>query len=154
MFNDKDRADFEAEIAALGLRYFKPYELLEKGAQHGNPNAYGYNLNDDPPRELWPNIKHTAVVLDELRHRLKSPIRISSVYRTVAYNMKVGGEKKSLHIQFNAIDFAARGSSMSPQDWASVLRQMRQEGLFRGGIGVYATFVHVDTRGSNADWVL
>ena len=29
---------------------------------------------------------------------------------------------------------------------------MRADKLFQGGIGLYANFVHIDTRGWNADW--
>jgi hypothetical protein len=29
---------------------------------------------------------------------------------------------------------------------------MRREGIFKGGLGKYKTFVHVDVRGKNADW--
>jgi hypothetical protein len=55
------------------------------------------------------------------------------------------------HMQFRAVDFVAQGNS-TPLDWANTLRSMRAEGLFLGGIRTYSTFVHVDTRGYNADW--
>jgi hypothetical protein len=29
---------------------------------------------------------------------------------------------------------------------------MRKEGVFKGGVGRYPGFTHIDTRGSNADW--
>ena len=29
---------------------------------------------------------------------------------------------------------------------------MRSEGIFKGGIGRHKTFIHLDVRGSNADW--
>jgi len=34
----------------------------------------------------------------------------------------------------------------------AILRQLRNDSMFQGGIGLYANFVHVDTRGWNADW--
>ena len=53
---------------------------------------------------------------------------------------------------FRAIDFMVEGNSR-PTDWARALRSMRDdEGLFKGGVGLYASFVHLDTRGTNADW--
>jgi lysozyme len=55
-------------------------------------------------------------------------------------------------VKFNAIDFIVRGSPVGPTEWANALRQMRSAGRFKGGIGTYPGFVHVDTRGSNADW--
>jgi hypothetical protein len=42
--------------------------------------------------------------------------------------------------------------SGSPVTLRRILREMRDEGLFRGGIGRYPTFTHVDVRGKNADW--
>jgi hypothetical protein len=145
-------SSFEARIASFGLRYFKPYEFLVKGNQHSNPDSPGYGLNADPPEDLWDNIKPTALVLDSLRHQLGRPIVFSSVYRTRAYNDAIGGAGQSAHVNFNAIDFSVRGSPVGPLEWAGLLREMRSAGLFKGGIGVYSSFVHVDTRGSNADW--
>ena len=55
-------------------------------------------------------------------------------------------------MRFNAIDFAFEGNSR-PVDWARTLRSMRDdERLFKGGVGLYASFVHVDTRGHDVDW--
>jgi lysozyme len=74
-----------------------------------------------------------------------------SVYRSPQYNKKIGGATQSQHMKFTAIDFQVKANS-SPAQWAGVLRQMRQSGLFKGGIGVYPSFVHVDTRGVDRDW--
>jgi hypothetical protein len=147
-----DRAKFEAFIESLGLAFFDPYEFLEKGDDHANPKKPGFGKNTDPPEELWPNIAATAKVMDELRRRLKFPILFNSVYRSPAHNRAIGGEKNSQHTQFRAVDFVVRGISTAPVDWAAELRAMRQEGFFKGGIGTYRAFVHVDTRGTVADW--
>lgn len=143
---------FETHVTALGLRYFKPYEFLVKGSQHSNPSSPAYGLNTDPPQGLWPNIDLTAKVLDELRHRLQRAIVVSSVYRSPAYNDAIGGAGDSQHTKFNAIDFSVRGSPVGPTEWAAALREIRSGGMFKGGIGVYSSFVHVDTRGINVDW--
>ena len=37
-------------------------------------------------------------------------------------------------------------------DTEEALKLWRDQGRFQGGIGLYPTFVHVDTRGTNADW--
>ncbi|WP_425039056.1 D-Ala-D-Ala carboxypeptidase family metallohydrolase [Primorskyibacter sp. S187A] len=146
-----DEADFMAFIKSLGLKNFKPYEFLIKGDKNANPESAAYQTNTNPPRELWPNIAPTARVLDILRGRIDAPIRTISVYRSPAYNVAIGGAKKSQHTMFRAVDFVAQGNS-TPLDWANTLRSMRAEGLFLGGIGTYSTFVHIDTRGFNADW--
>ncbi|GLK80866.1 D-Ala-D-Ala carboxypeptidase family metallohydrolase [Methylopila turkensis] len=142
----------DAHIAALGLKHFKAYEFRVKGASHGNPKSAAYGLNTDPPAALYGHIDKTARVLDELRERLGRPITLSSVYRSKAYNKAIGGAADSSHLRFNAVDFAVVGSPFGPAHWAAALREMRSAGLFSGGIGTYSTFVHVDTRGSDADW--
>ena len=149
---NEEFAGFDEFISSLGLRYFKPYEFLVKGGKHSNPNSAAFGLNSDPPKKLWENISETAKILDELRHRLQRPIVMTSVYRSPEYNSAIGGASNSLHMKFNAIDFTVRGSPIGPSEWAAVLREMRSKGMFSGGIGVYSTFVHLDTRGTNADW--
>lgn len=147
------KSRFEERVASFGLRHFKPYEFLTKGSQHTNPNSPAYGRNTDPPEELWDRMRGTAQILDELRGKLNRPIVMTSVYRSADYNRSIGGETNSLHMQFNAIDFAVLGSPVGPTEWAKPLRDMRAASAFAGGIGVYSTFVHLDTRGHNADWV-
>ena len=147
-----DEAAFNAFVNGLGLSHFKPYELLAMGAKHANPHSPCHGLNTLPPAELWPNIGSTIRQLDSLRARLGAPIRLLSLYRSPSYNTCIGGAGESQHMHFNAIDFMAEGMSR-PVDWARTLRSMRDdEQLFQGGVGLYGSFVHVDTRGSNADW--
>ncbi len=138
-------------IEAQGFRYFKPHELLFKGDMHNNRHSRAYGKNTNPPEEIWENIIPTIRVLDELRHNLGAPIILTSVYRSPTYNRIVGGKTKSKHVLFNAVDFVVRNHS-APSDWAAILKTMRAEGRFRGGIGVYSSYVHLDTRGRNADW--
>ena len=146
-----DEADFTAFIKSLNLRNFKPYEFLIKGDSNANAQSAAFQKNTNPPRELWANIAPTARVLDALRGRLDAPIRTLSAYRSPAYNAAIGGASQSHHMFFRAIDFIAQGHS-TPLDWANTLRSLRAEGMFLGGIGTYATFVHLDTRGFNVDF--
>jgi hypothetical protein len=146
-----ERQSFDSFFNALGLKHFKSSEFLIMGDANGDSESPAFALNHLPPRELWPNIVPTAKVLDELRFRLGVPIVLNSVYRSPEYNAATGGVSNSQHVAFKAADFVVRSAS-TPSDWAAVLKQMRTEGLFRGGIGVYNTFVHVDTRSENADW--
>lgn len=120
------------------LRYFTALELLLKITNRPSNSA--------PPIELWNNILPTVYILDELRHRLGCPIRLSSGYRNKAYNRQIGGVRNSMHVQFNALDFKARRGR--PKDWANELKAMRSEGFPVGGIGIYTddNFVHLDTR--------
>ena len=140
-----DRTAFDAHIKALGLKHFTPWELL-KPTNNSNRGV----KNSPPPRELWDNIVPTIKVVDELRHRLGVPITINSSYRSPAYNRAVGGARASQHLRFNALDI--RSAKASPLKIAKELRKMRAEGKFKGGIGLYRTFVHIDTRGKNKNW--
>jgi len=147
-----DDADFAAFIASLQLKHFKPHEFLKMGAQNGNPDSPAFGLNTFPPRHLWPNIAPTAMVLDMLREEFDAPVLTVSIYRSPAYNEKIGGAKHSQHKRFCAVDFVVAGSSSRPTEWAEALKVLRAQGRFKGGIGVYTGFVHIDTRGEDADW--
>lgn len=133
----------------FGIVHFDPEEFLFLGSAHfGNGKAKG--LNAAPPEGLWPNIVPTARVLDTLRARLDAPIRITSAYRTREYNDAISGAGESWHLQFRACDITADG--IAPSVVADTLARIRKEGGFRGGIGRYDDFTHVDTRGVNQDW--
>jgi uncharacterized protein YcbK (DUF882 family) len=92
-----------------------------------------------------------ARLLQAFRSRIGRPVVLTSVYRNADYNAAIGGAANSQHIQFRAADFVVPGFS-SPLHWASVLRELREGGVFAGAIGTYAGFVHVDTRGQNIDF--
>ncbi len=116
--------------------------------------------NTVPPSRVWNNIAPTLAVLQRLRTDLGTPINLTSVYRSPDYNGCVGGVANSFHSLRNdsksmtAIDFYA--NSGNPKAWTSKLRSYRGQTftnpatggnfIFRGGIGTYATFTHVDTR--------
>jgi N-acetylmuramoyl-L-alanine amidase len=143
--------DFVEFVRGLELRYFSADELLELGASNKSGACRGKNAF--PPRQLWPKIKNTAQMLDAIRHELGVPIRILSAYRSPDYNSCIRGERGSLHLQFNAIDFTCREGTV--EVWRRVADRIRSsERRFTGGIGVYPRqkFLHIDTRGSMANW--
>ena len=79
--------------------------------------------------------------LQKLRDAVKKPIRITSGYRSAAYNKRCGGIATSNHLIGKAADIKISG--MSPLEVAKVADTF---GFL--GIGVYPTFTHVDTQGS------
>jgi len=81
--------------------------------------------NSIPPRYLWRNIAATLKVIDKM-------------------------STKSQHLVNNAVDVQFYG--VSAYNVSSVARRFRSAGHFKGGVGRYSTFTHVDTRGHNADW--
>ena len=127
------------------LRYFTANEFLAKGS-----NANG--LNTDPPKELWPNVIPLARAMDAIRHHLGVPIQLHSVYRSLPYNRSIGSSDDSQHPKFTAADWScpARGT---PADWAATVKWLRAHGVFDGGVGLYKSFVHVDVRGTHANWL-
>ena len=136
------KAEFQKLLEAQGTRYFNADEVFYRGARDAK-----LQLNTDPPRALWPSLLAVVRVADEARHRLGKPLRINSAYRSPAYNRAISGASKSVHVQGGALDLSG-----SPATLHKILTQMRREGLFRGGIGRYKTFTHVDVRGRDADW--
>jgi hypothetical protein len=136
------KADFQKLLDEAGVRYFTANEVFFRGARDAK-----LQLNTDPPRSLWPSLLAVTKVADEARHRLSRGLRINSAYRNAAYNRAIGGASASIHMRGGALDLSG-----SPATLHRILQEMRAEGLFRGGIGKYRTFVHVDVRGKNADW--
>jgi len=139
--------DFAKFIEPLHLRHFSAGEFLLRKTR-------GSVRNSLPPRELWENILQTALVIDEIREIADAPIEIHSAYRSPEYNRAVGGERNSFHMRFMALDFASSGRTTKElQKIAKSLRGKKFGGrVFRGGIGLYPTFVHVDCRATEANW--
>ena len=134
---------FQRLLDKWGVKNFTAREFFYRGASDER-----LQLNTDPPAELWPNMEQTAKVLDEARRRLKAPIRLTSIFRSEAYNRRIGGVRNSSHRLFNAADCVTE----HPAKLYLLLMDMRREGLFKGGLGLYRSFVHLDTRGHNATW--
>lgn len=106
--------------------------------------------NSAPPQSKWANIVPTLRIVDDLREHFGRPCVITSSYRGPAYNKACGGAPKSLHREFKALDIVFSG--VSPKAVYDKLLEWRRAGRFKGGLGLYATFVHIDTRGYNANW--
>jgi len=136
------KEEFQKLLDEAGIRYFTADEVFYRGARDAK-----LQLNTDPPRGLWPSLLAVVKVADEARHRLGKPLRITSSFRSVAYNRAIKGAVGSYHTKASALDLSG-----SPATLHRILQEMRSEGLFRGGIGRYKTFCHVDVRGKNADW--
>lgn len=138
-----NQEQFQRMLDKWGVTSFTAKEFFYRGGSDTK-----LQLNTDPPASLWPNMETTAKVLQEARNRLGKPIRITSAYRDAAYNRKIGGVSNSTHVQFNATDLVAA----QPASLYLVLLDLRREGMFKGGLGLYRSFVHLDSRGHNATW--
>lgn len=144
------KTEFQRLLDYHGVVHFTVDEVLYLGATNDDTTHPAYDLNEYPPIYLWCNIVDTLLVVEELRKHFGSPITILNAYRSPEYNRLIGGAPQSRHIEFNALDITVKGHE--PMVVAQKLKEWRLQGRFKGGIGTYATFVHVDTRGTNATW--
>lgn len=143
--------EYTAFLARLGLRHFSPSEITDYASEERWHSGLGRTVtNSLPPRDLWHNIIPTLWLLDNLRAGLGKPIVLTSIYRNELYNQAVGGGLQSQHKLNKAVDFQVVG--MSPHTVRDRLLTARQAGVWRGGLGRYGTFTHVDTRSTNATW--
>lgn len=136
-------ADF---LSGLGLRHLSPTEIIKphRGTMRGVANSL-------PPRQLWKQLAPTLKAADEIRERLGVPLcRITSAYRAPDYNAVIpGAVRNSYHTRNQALDLVYY---CSPRKAYAMALKLRAEGFFRGGVGLYPTFIHLDTRGWAATW--
>jgi len=89
-------------------------------------------------------------LLQNIRDELGKPIIINSGYRSIEYNRKVGGSPKSQHLYGKAVDVKVSG--VSSKSIALITEMIADVMGIEIGIGIYDTFVHIDTRGYKARW--
>ena len=103
------------------------------------------------PAEYMDNVVKLADNLQVLRDVVGKPIRVISGYRSPKYNRRSGGARKSQHMKAKAADIKISG--MTPVEVKELIVSLIKEGkMHKGGIGLYKTFTHYDTRGWNARW--
>ena len=74
------------------------------------------------------------------------PLRIGSAYRTAKWNRRVGGSRRSQHVEGRALDlYPHQGMSNLDLMWI-VLDRAKQKGSRIRGVGLYPWGVHFDTR--------
>ncbi len=87
--------------------------------------------------------------LEPLRDRF-GEVAVISGHRSVAHNRAVGGVTGSYHLYVagrHGVAADVRCAEGNPHEWRRFL-----EPLQPGGLGVYTTHVHVDTRHGKARW--
>ena len=86
-------------------------------------------------------------LLEQIREAAGGAVTINSAYRSPAHNAAVGGVSSSQHLYGRAADIVVAGAS------PLLVGQIAEYYLDRrGGIGVYQTFTHVDTRAIRSRW--
>ena len=130
---------YSAFLEGLGLAHFSSDEITR---------LFSRPQQTEPPRKLWSNIVLPLCLLDQLRREMRAPIVIQSTFRAHVYNVSVGGAPGSQHLNNRAVDFSTGNLARA---WET-LNMWRDAGVFRGGLGLYSTFIHLDTRGENRTW--
>lgn len=110
----------------------------------------------NPPSEGWTKLDmNVKVYLIRLQKAAASagvisgPLYVTSGWRSVQYNKKVGGAKSSLHLNGQAVDVTWKGFAAKSEQTAQFVALARKQG-FRG-IGLYNSFVHLDI-GPEKQW--
>jgi len=120
-----------------------------------NFNISEFNCHDGTPvpPELLSNVKELADNLQVLRDFLGTSLHINSGYRSPAYNKKIGGAKLSQHVEGKAADISSL--KFTPEQIHAAILQLIGEGKMKqGGLGIYNSWIHYDTRGTAARWDL
>jgi len=136
---------YSTYLAGLQLRHFAPSEITSQSKRQR-----GAVKNSLPPPELFSRIVPTLWVVDILRERLGYPLTITSAFRNEQYNNACGGAPRSTHLANQALDIIPVKGKVD-ELWLAAM-DLRNGGGFRGGVGRYSSFVHIDTRGKNATW--
>ena len=90
--------------------------------------------------------EETVEILQAIRNYFGKPVHINSGYRTSSYNKKVGGASASQHVVGTAADISVQG--VPPTAIVAYLEAHYP----LHGIGLYSTFVHIDSRGWKVYW--
>lgn len=94
-------------------------------------------------------------LVDAIREELGYPILITSGYRCIKHNAKVGGALGSIHLTGKAADLVVYAPKLSPDEYKQIRNKLYYIAMRLnpdGGVGLYNWGVHVDTRGKRARW--
>lgn len=136
---------YVAFLERLRLRHLKVEQIIEPHLKRR-----GKVQNTLPPKKLWRQMRPTLLATDRLAEKLGEPVRdVISAYRSPEYNRACRAARDSYHMRNMALDLQFRSS---PRTVALAARELREKGVFQGGVGRYSGFTHLDTRGQKADW--
>ncbi|MFT4177124.1 MAG: D-Ala-D-Ala carboxypeptidase family metallohydrolase [Luteolibacter sp.] len=138
--------EYARYLASLKFKHLTPQQVL---AAHAKQR--GSVWNSLPPKQWWTRMGYTLRVVDRVALELNTPVsEIVSAYRCPRYNARCAGAKNGSWHQANvAVDVKF---PVSARRVTSVTRNLRDRGLFKGGVGGYSGFTHIDTRGQNINW--
>ena len=116
-----------------------------------NFNMSEMEFHDKVPENLLDNAKEVLTNIQILRDALGAPMTIMSGYRSPERNAAVGGAKKSQHMEGNAVDLQCK--TKTPLEMYLIVEKLIKEGKMKqGGLGIYDSWIHYDTRGTRSRW--
>lgn len=138
--------DYAKYLWSLKLKAITPAQVIEAHAK-----CKGSVWNSLPPKQWWTRMGYTLRVADRIAMEMNvHEVEVVSAYRHPAYNARCSGAKSHSWHQANvAVDvkFPVKASQVT-----AAARNLRERGLFKGGVGGYWNFTHIDTRGENVNW--
>lgn len=116
----------------------------------GNFDTKEFESKDGKPSP-WRTVVNPQLIelLNKIRDEFGEPIVVTSGYRSPEHNAKVGGVKNSMHVLGQAADIRP---TLANSDALPRLQEICDRLNPDGGVGLYDTFCHVDTRGGRARW--
>lgn len=107
----------------------------------------------DFPESVKANLAVLAEQLEVLRAHFGKPVTVTSGYRSPAHNVRIGGASKSFHTTGQAADIKVK--DVSPRLVYNAIELLIKSGkMLEGGLGLYSSWVHYDTRGKKIRWGL
>lgn len=138
--------EYSRYLAGLKLRAISPQQVIAAHAK-----CKGTDWNCLPPKTWWTRMGYSLRVVDRIALEMNvNQVEVVSAYRCPVYNARCAGAKSGSWHQANvAVDvkFPVRASKVT-----AAARNLRDRGLFKGGVGGYWNFTHIDTRGENVNW--
>lgn len=121
-------------------------------AQHAR---HGFESEPYPARWVNSRLRPLCELLEQIREVCGGrAVRVTSGYRSPAYNRVIKGARASQHVQGRAADIVVAGLSARRVHDLVLAAYRRGELPALGGLGSYAGFTHVDVRPSQrlAHW--
>jgi len=138
--------EYSRYLSSLKLKSIDPSQVIDAHAK-----SKGSVWNKLPPKQWWSRMGYILRVADRVALEMNvNQVEVISAYRCPVYNAHCRGAKTGSWHQANvAVDvkFPVRASRVT-----STARELRNLGLFSGGVGGYWNFTHLDARGKNTDW--
>jgi hypothetical protein len=144
--NGRAAAEYLRYLQGLNLRRVSPTQVISAHAK-----KKGDVWNTIPPKAWWNRMGYVLRVVERVAMEMNvNEVEVVSAYRAPSYNARCAGARTGSWHQANVaadVKFPVRASQVT-----ATARHLRDLGLFKGGVGGYWNFTHIDARGQNINW--